>query len=164
MKARAGVIHGVGQEWKVDEIEVDAPKAGEVLVEWKAAGLCHSDEHLVTGDMVPPEEAWPLMGIDDYFPIVGGHEGAGVVAEVGPGVTSVAGRRPRVGIVHPVVRSLPLLLDRSPEPVRRRCRRVPEGDDHRRHEPPPRRGRQGTRCCSPSSARSPSSAACPRRR
>ena len=90
MKSRAAVLHGIGQEWQVEEIEVDAPKAGEVLVEWKAAGLCHSDEHMVTGDMVPPREAWPLMGVDDLWPVVGGHEGAGVVAEVGPGVTSVA--------------------------------------------------------------------------
>jgi NDMA-dependent alcohol dehydrogenase len=90
MKARAGVIHGVGQDWQVEEIEVGEPRAGEVVVEWKAAGLCHSDEHLVTGDMVPPEEAWALMGLDDFFPIVGGHEGAGIIAEVGPGVSSVA--------------------------------------------------------------------------
>ena len=54
MKSRAGIIGGVGQDWEVVDIEVDAPKAGEVIVEWKAAGLCHSDEHLVTGDMVPP--------------------------------------------------------------------------------------------------------------
>ena len=90
MKSKAAVLHGIGQDWQVEEIEVDSPKAGEVLVQWKAAGLCHSDEHLVTGDMVPPEEAWELMGIESFFPIVGGHEGAGVVAEVGPGVTSVA--------------------------------------------------------------------------
>ncbi len=91
MKCKAAVLHGVGQDWQVEEIEVDPPKAGEVLVQWKAAGLCHSDEHIITGDMVPPEEAWDLMGITDgFFPIVGGHEGAGVVAEVGPGVTSVA--------------------------------------------------------------------------
>ena len=90
MKSRAAVLHGINQEWQIEEIEVDAPKAGEVIVEWKAAGLCHSDEHLITGDIVPPEEAWPLMGIDDFWPVVGGHEGAGVIAEVGPGVTSVA--------------------------------------------------------------------------
>jgi len=90
MKSRAGIIGGVGQDWEVVEIDVDAPKAGEVIVEWKAAGLCHSDEHLVTGDMVPPEEAWPLMGITNFFPMIGGHEGAGVIAEVGPGVSSVA--------------------------------------------------------------------------
>ena len=62
MKSRAAVLHGTQQEWQIEEIEVDAPKAGEVIVEWKAAGLCHSDEHLVTGDMVPPEEAWAAMG------------------------------------------------------------------------------------------------------
>jgi len=90
MKSRAAVLHGTDQEWQIEEIEVDAPKAGEVIVEWKAAGLCHSDEHLVTGDMVPPQEAWPLMGIDDLWPMIGGHEGAGVIVEVGPGVTDVA--------------------------------------------------------------------------
>lgn len=90
MKSRAAVLHGVGQEWQIEDIEVDPPKAGEVIVEWKAAGLCHSDEHMVTGDMVPPQEAWPMLGIDDLWPVIGGHEGAGVVAEVGPGVTDVA--------------------------------------------------------------------------
>jgi S-(hydroxymethyl)glutathione dehydrogenase/alcohol dehydrogenase len=90
MKSRAAVLHGTDQEWRIEEIEVDAPKAGEVIVEWKAAGLCHSDEHMVTGDLVPPEEAWPLMGIESMWPAIGGHEGAGVIAEVGPGVTSVA--------------------------------------------------------------------------
>lgn len=90
MKCRAAIVRGVGQPWEVVDIEVDAPKAGEVLVKWAAAGMCHSDEHVVTGDMVPPEEAWPLMGIESFFPIIGGHEGSGVVVEVGPGVTSVA--------------------------------------------------------------------------
>jgi S-(hydroxymethyl)glutathione dehydrogenase/alcohol dehydrogenase len=89
MKCSAGVIRGVGQKWSVEEIEVDAPKSGEVLVRWTHAGLCHSDEHLVTGDFVPPPEMMELMGIDSIFPVVGGHEGAGIVAEVGPGVTSV---------------------------------------------------------------------------
>jgi Zn-dependent alcohol dehydrogenase len=90
MKSRAALLHAVGEDWQVEEIEVDAPKAGEVVVEWKAAGLCHSDEHLVTGDMVPPEEIWPLMGIDEFFPMLGGHEGAGVVVELGPGIDTVA--------------------------------------------------------------------------
>ncbi|CAN5583898.1 NDMA-dependent alcohol dehydrogenase [soil metagenome] len=90
MKCKAGIVRGTHQDWEIADIEVDPPRAGEVLVQWVAAGMCHSDEHLVTGDMVPPEEAWPLMGIESFFPIIGGHEGAGVVAEVGPGVTSVA--------------------------------------------------------------------------
>ena len=90
MKSRAAVIHGTDQPWDVIDIEVDEPRVGEVIVEWKAAGLCHSDEHMVTGAMVPPEEVWPAMGIEEFFPMIGGHEGAGVIAEVGPGVKSVA--------------------------------------------------------------------------
>ena len=89
MKAKAAVLWGTGEDWKVQEIEVDPPKAGEVTVEWKVAGLCHSDEHIVTGDMVPPPEALEMMGLTNFFPVIGGHEGAGVIAEVGPGVTSV---------------------------------------------------------------------------
>jgi NDMA-dependent alcohol dehydrogenase len=89
MRCKAAIVHGIDQAWQVTEIDVDAPKAGEVLVRLAVAGMCHSDEHIVTGDMVPPQEMWPLMGIESFFPIVGGHEGAGVVAEVGPGVTSV---------------------------------------------------------------------------
>jgi len=88
MKSRAAVLRGIGQPWIVEEIQVDPPKAGEVLVNWKVAGMCHSDEHFVTGDMVPPEEVLTAMGID-FFPFVGGHEGAGIVLEVGSGVTSV---------------------------------------------------------------------------
>lgn len=89
VKSRAAIIGGTGQDWEVVDIEVDAPKHGEVIVEWKAAGLCHSDEHMVTGDMVPPEEAWEMMGIDSLWPLVGGHEGAGIIADVGPGVKTV---------------------------------------------------------------------------
>ena len=53
------------------------------------SGLCHSDEHLRTGDMVIPKETADMMGLQQ-FPIIGGHEGAGEVLEVGPGVTTVA--------------------------------------------------------------------------
>ncbi|MBA2336786.1 MAG: NDMA-dependent alcohol dehydrogenase [Acidimicrobiia bacterium] len=74
MKTRAAILSEVGQDWEVTELELDEPKAGEVLVKWVAAGLCHSDEHLRHGDIVP------------RFPIVGGHEGAGIVEKVGPGV------------------------------------------------------------------------------
>ncbi|MBM3639698.1 MAG: NDMA-dependent alcohol dehydrogenase [Actinobacteria bacterium] len=90
MKSKAAIIHGLNQEWSVEEIDIQAPKQNEVIVHWKAAGMCHSDEHLVTGDMVPPQEYWELMGITDFFPMIGGHEGAGVVVEVGPGVTDLA--------------------------------------------------------------------------
>jgi NDMA-dependent alcohol dehydrogenase len=89
VKTRAAVLHGLNQKWSIEEIDVDPPKQGEVLVQWKAAGLCHSDEHLVTGDMVPPAEALEAMGAPPFYPIIGGHEGGGVVLEVGPGVTKV---------------------------------------------------------------------------
>ena len=89
MLSRAALLYDQGQDWVVEQIEVDPPKANEVLVQWMAAGLCHSDEHIVTGDMVPPREEWDAMGITNLFPMIGGHEGAGVIVEVGPGVTSV---------------------------------------------------------------------------
>ncbi|MEQ9163652.1 MAG: NDMA-dependent alcohol dehydrogenase [Ilumatobacter fluminis] len=91
MKCNAGVMHGVGQDWTVEEIEVDDPRAGEVLVRWTQSGMGHSDEHVHTRDKVPSPEALEMMGIEGgFFPIVGGHEGAGVVEAVGEGVTSVA--------------------------------------------------------------------------
>jgi len=90
MKCSAAVLHGVNQDWSVEEIEVDPPKTGEVLVKWTHAGLCHSDEHMVTGDIVPPDEALALMGSPGLFPAVGGHVGSGIVVEAGPGVTNVA--------------------------------------------------------------------------
>src|SRR5262245_5614466 len=75
MKTKAAVLRGVGQDFEVTELELDPPKAGEVLIRYAAAGLCHSDEHLRQGDLPP------------RFPIVGGHEGAGIIEEVGEGVT-----------------------------------------------------------------------------
>lgn len=77
MKTKAAVLWGLHQKWEVEELELDGPKEREVLVKLTASGLCHSDAHLVTGDM-------PMN-----LPVVGGHEGSGVVAEVGPGVTEV---------------------------------------------------------------------------
>jgi S-(hydroxymethyl)glutathione dehydrogenase/alcohol dehydrogenase len=78
MKTKAAVLWGLHQKWEVEEVELDGPKRDEVLIKLTASGLCHSDDHLVTGDM-------PMQ-----LPVVGGHEGAGVVVDVGPGVTDVA--------------------------------------------------------------------------
>jgi NDMA-dependent alcohol dehydrogenase len=89
MKTRAAVLWGTHQDWKIEEVEVDPPKTGEVLVKWQVAGMCHSDEHVVTGDMVVPEDIRVAMGLPETFPMIGGHEGAGIVEEVGPGVTTL---------------------------------------------------------------------------
>jgi NDMA-dependent alcohol dehydrogenase len=78
VKTRAAVLWGLGQKWEVEEVDLDPPEAGEVLVQLAATGLCHSDEHLITGDLPIP------------LPVVGGHEGAGTVVEVGEGVDNVA--------------------------------------------------------------------------
>ena len=83
MLSRAALLYDQGQDWVIEQIEVDPPKVNEVVVQWKAAGLCHSDEHIVTGDMVPPREAWEAMGITDLFPMIGGHEGSGIVVQIG---------------------------------------------------------------------------------
>ncbi|MCU1601202.1 MAG: putative formaldehyde dehydrogenase (glutathione), partial [Frankiales bacterium] len=75
-------------EWSDEDITLDPPKKGEELVKLAATGLCHSDEHMVTGDMVLPPEIAELMGVSQ-FPVIGGHEGAGEVIEVGEGVTDL---------------------------------------------------------------------------
>ncbi|CAJ1500542.1 NDMA-dependent alcohol dehydrogenase [[Mycobacterium] burgundiense] len=75
MKTKAAVLWEPNTPWSIEEIELDPPGRGEVLVKLAASGLCHSDEHLVTGD------------IPFALPIVGGHEGAGVVEQVGEGVS-----------------------------------------------------------------------------
>jgi S-(hydroxymethyl)glutathione dehydrogenase/alcohol dehydrogenase len=77
MQTKAAVIRGVGRDWEVIDLELDPPQPGEVLVRFLVSGLCHSDEHIRQGDL------------DVRFPIVGGHEGAGIVEQVGAGVTRV---------------------------------------------------------------------------
>jgi len=88
MQTRAAILWEPNTEWSVEDIELDAPKAGEVKVKLAASGLCHSDEHLLTGDMVLDPEVAAMMGLEQ-FPVIGGHEGAGEVVEVGPGVTNL---------------------------------------------------------------------------
>ncbi|OZM72431.1 alcohol dehydrogenase [Amycolatopsis antarctica] len=77
MKTKAAVLHGPGTAFELMELDLDGPCEGEVLIKYTAAGLCHSDLHLIDNDLVP------------RFPIIGGHEGAGIIEDVGPGVTKV---------------------------------------------------------------------------
>jgi S-(hydroxymethyl)glutathione dehydrogenase/alcohol dehydrogenase len=91
MKTHAAVLWGRGEDWQIEEIDLDPPRSQEVLIKWSAAGLCHSDEHLRSSDMGSAENASvdPQNQKPGLFPMVGGHEGGGVVLEVGPDVHSV---------------------------------------------------------------------------
>ncbi|MDT9592134.1 NDMA-dependent alcohol dehydrogenase [Nocardioides zeae] len=75
--SKSAILWNVGDKWTVEDVQLTEPRAGEVLVKIAASGLCHSDDHYATGDQ-------PAA-----LPVVGGHEGAGVVEAVGPGVTRV---------------------------------------------------------------------------
>ena len=78
MKTRAAVAFGAKQPLEIETVDLEGPRAGEVLVEIKATGICHTDSFTLSGD--DPE---------GLFPAILGHEGAGIVLEIGPGVTSV---------------------------------------------------------------------------
>lgn len=107
MKINAAILWQQGGPLSVEEVELEAPRAGEVLVELKAAGVCHSDLHSVRGD-------WPAR-----TPLVPGHEGAGIVRKVGTGVTRTrAGDHivfcwaPACRICPPCLEGHPVLCDR----------------------------------------------------
>lgn len=89
MKTRAAVLWGKHQEWKIEDVELGEPGPTEVVVKMAFAGLCHSDEHFVTGDIDVPDEILPFIGAPHFLPCIGGHEGAGVVEQVGNAVFSV---------------------------------------------------------------------------
>src|SRR3546814_1854178 len=78
MDVRAAVAHQAGAPLAIETVQLDGPRAGEVLVEIKATGICHTDEFTRSG--ADPE---------GLFPAILGHEGAGIVVDVGPGVGSL---------------------------------------------------------------------------
>src|SRR3981189_3356753 len=78
MKTKAAIAHAAGRPLEVVTVDLDGPKAGEVLGQMRASGVCHTDEFTRSG--ADPE---------GLFPVIFGHEGAGIVVDVGPGVTSV---------------------------------------------------------------------------
>jgi NDMA-dependent alcohol dehydrogenase len=78
MKTKAAVVYEPGKPIEIEELDLDGPREGEVLIRYLYAGLCHSDVHVQHGDL------------EARLPMVLGHEGAGIIEEVGPGVTRVA--------------------------------------------------------------------------
>jgi S-(hydroxymethyl)glutathione dehydrogenase / alcohol dehydrogenase len=102
MDVKAAVAFEAGKPLEVATVKLDGPKAGEVLVEIKATGICHTDEFTRSG--ADPE---------GLFPAILGHEGAGVVVEVGPGVTSVAVGDRVIPLYTPECRQCPSCLSRK---------------------------------------------------
>jgi S-(hydroxymethyl)glutathione dehydrogenase/alcohol dehydrogenase len=102
MDVRAAVAVAAGKPLEIMTVQLEGPKAGEVLVEVKATGICHTDDFTLSGD--DPE------GI---FPSILGHEGAGVVVDVGPGVTSVRKGDHVIPLYTPECRQCPSCLSRK---------------------------------------------------
>src|SRR5215468_2270764 len=102
MDVKAAVAMAAGQPLEIATIQLDGPKAGEVMVEIKATGLCHTDEFTRSG--ADPE---------GLFPAILGHEGAGVVVDVGPTVTSVKPGDHVIPLYTPECRRCPSCLSRK---------------------------------------------------
>src|ERR1700741_4755925 len=102
METRAAVAHQAGQPLSIETVQLDGPKAGEVLVEVKATGICHTDAYTLSG--ADPE---------GLFPAILGHEGAGIVVDVGPGVTSVKKGDHVIPLYTPECRQCPSCLSRK---------------------------------------------------
>ncbi|WP_101341974.1 S-(hydroxymethyl)glutathione dehydrogenase/class III alcohol dehydrogenase [Cereibacter azotoformans] len=102
MRTRAAVAVEAGKPLEIMEVNLEGPKAGEVMVEIKATGICHTDEFTLSG--ADPE---------GMFPAILGHEGAGVVVEVGPGVTSVKPGDHVIPLYTPECRQCPSCLSQK---------------------------------------------------
>ncbi|WP_096784277.1 S-(hydroxymethyl)glutathione dehydrogenase/class III alcohol dehydrogenase [Rhodobacter sp. CZR27] len=102
MRTKAAVAVAAGQPLEIMEVNLEGPKAGEVMVEIKATGICHTDEFTLSG--ADPE---------GLFPAILGHEGAGVVVEVGPGVTSVKPGDHVIPLYTPECRQCPSCLSQK---------------------------------------------------
>jgi S-(hydroxymethyl)glutathione dehydrogenase / alcohol dehydrogenase len=102
MKTRAAVAWKAGQPLTIEQVDLEGPRAGEVLVEVKASGICHTDWYTLSG--ADPE---------GLFPTILGHEGAGVVLETGPGVTSLRAGDHVIPLYTPECRECKFCLSRK---------------------------------------------------
>src|SRR5256712_6202433 len=102
MDVRAAVAHKAGAPLTIETVQLQGPKAGEVLVEIKATGICHTDDFTLSG--AEPE---------GLFPAILGQEGAGIVVDVGPGVTSVKKGAHVIPLYTPECRQCPSCLSRK---------------------------------------------------
>src|SRR5262249_49293027 len=122
MKTRAAVALEKGKPLTVTEVELDGPKASEVLVEVKATGICHTDEVTLSG--ADPE---------GLFPAILGHEGAGIVVDVGPGRDEREKGRPRHSALYAGMPAMPVVSVAQDQFVHRHPCDAGPGRDARRH-------------------------------
>src|SRR3984885_2231101 len=102
MKTRAAIARKAGDKLSLETVQLEGPREGEVLVEIKATGVCHTDEFTLSG--ADPE---------GLFPAILGHEGAGVVVDIGKGVTSVKKGDHVIPLYTPECRQCPSCLSRK---------------------------------------------------
>ena len=124
MKTRAAVAFEAKRPLEIVEVDLEGPRAGEVLVEIMATGICHTD-------------AYTLDGLDSegLFPSILGHEGAGMVVEVGPGVTSVEVGDHVIPLYTPECRQCKSCLSRKTNLCTAIRAHPGQGADARRHQP-----------------------------
>src|SRR5438128_8030739 len=122
METRAAVAHKAGQPLAIETVRLDGPRAGEVLVEVKASGICHTDAYTLSG--ADPE---------GLFPAILGHEGAGIVVDVGPGVASLKKGDHVIPLYTPECRQCPVVSVAQDQSVH--CHSCDAGPGHhaRRH-------------------------------
>ncbi len=127
---RAAVLWERGEPWSIEDVELDEPRANDVLVRMHAAGMCHSDDHANTGDLPIP------------LPVIGGHEGAGVVEAIGPDVKGLAvGDHVAVSFV-PACGTCRWCSSGQSVHLRQRGQALRHRDDERRARGPPRHPRR----------------------
>ena len=124
MKTRAAVAFEKAKPLEIVDVDLEGPKAGEVLVEIKATGICHTDEFTLSG--ADPE---------GLFPAILGHEGAGIVVDIGPGRHQREEGRPRHPALHARMPPVPVMPVAQDQPVHGHPRHPGPGRDARRHVP-----------------------------
>src|SRR5665213_2395618 len=102
MDVRAAVANGPETKLSIETVQLEGPREGEVLIEIKATGICHTDAYTLSG-----------MDSEGLFPSILGHEGAGIVVEVGAGVTSVKPGDHVIPLYTPECRECPSCLSRK---------------------------------------------------
>ena len=122
MKTRAAVAWKAGEPLTIETIDIEGPKAGEVMVEIMATGICHTDAYTLSG--ADPE---------GLFPAILGHEGAGIVREVGDGVTTLKAGDHVIPLYTPECRQCKTCLSRRSNLCTADPRHAGQGRDARRH-------------------------------